>query len=69
MAEHGFERSAEDRHLAEEDHAATAWAEYEELRDEEAGDRDWELAYDAQDPKHPTFHVRMSDLWDMREGK
>jgi hypothetical protein len=39
------------------------------MRDEEAGDRDWELAYDAQDPKHPTFHVRMSDLWDMRADR
>lgn len=28
-----------------------------------------EQGYDLSDPKHPTFHERASDLWDMREGK
>jgi hypothetical protein len=26
-------------------------------------------AYDLDDPKHPTYHERMADAYDMREGK
>lgn len=26
-------------------------------------------AYGLDDPKHPTYHDRLADLWDMREGK
>lgn len=25
--------------------------------------------YEPDDPKHPTYHERAADLWDMREGK
>lgn len=25
--------------------------------------------YELDDPKHPTYHERMSELWDTREGK
>lgn len=28
-----------------------------------------EDAYEPDDPKHPTFHDRYADVWDMREGK
>ncbi len=30
---------------------------------------DEDCGYDLDDPKHPSYHDRMSDLWDMREGK
>jgi hypothetical protein len=32
--------------------------------DRDPGD---ETGYDSDDPKHPTFHDRYADVWDMRE--
>jgi hypothetical protein len=28
-----------------------------------------DVGYELDDPKHPTYHDRLADLWDMREGK
>jgi hypothetical protein len=32
-----------------------------------AADEDEDEGYPADDPKHPTYHARMSDLWDLRD--
>lgn len=34
--------------------------------DESCGQAEDE-GYEPDDPKHPTYHGRMSDLWDLRE--
>ena len=53
--------------------ADTAWDRgNKELADdlhEAARQAEAEEAYEPDDPKHPTFHERSSDLWDMRRDK
>jgi hypothetical protein len=36
-----------------------------DLEDEEL----FEVGYELDDPKHPTYHDRYADVWDLRDGK